>query len=114
MDLYSGLKKRGWKNGEVDNVILDMKTQLRRFKSEFGVEFLERVRRRTRIKTGALRNGWGFTMKQTAIELWNIMGYSWYQEFGTKYIKPTGAIRITMEEADQIAAIAKQRAGIKE
>jgi hypothetical protein len=53
-------------------------------------------------------------MKALAIELWNVRDYSWYQEFGTKYIRPAGFIRRAMEEAEQIADVAKQRVGLKD
>ena len=60
------------KQGDIDKFNIDLGTRLRNFKKEFASEFLDRVRARTPVLTGALQNGWGYDMKQESINVWNI------------------------------------------
>lgn len=99
--------------GEIDNVFAGLQTQLRNFKEEFGMEFMERVKSRTPVRTGHLQNSWGFTMKKTDIEIYNTAEYAAYVEYGTEHIEPRGMLRATLLEVEQIAEVAKERAEAK-
>lgn len=95
--------------GEIEKVFVGLDTRLRRFKEEFGVEFLERVRQRTPVETGKLQRGWGFTMKQSDIAIWNIQDYAAYVEYGTPHMAPRGMLRTTLLEKEEIARVAAER-----
>jgi hypothetical protein len=94
----------------IQNVFAGLNTRLRKFKSEFGVEFMERVKEKTPVITGRLQNGWGFTMKQTDIEIWNVQDYASYVEYGTPKMAPRGMLRRTLLESQDIAKVAMERA----
>ena len=96
-------------SGDIDKFTAGLKTRLRRFKEEFGVEFLERVRQRTPVQSGALQKGWGFRQKQDDIEIWNVEPYAAYVEYGTDKMEPRAMLRTTLLEKEEIAAIAIQR-----
>lgn len=99
--------------GEIDKMFIDLNTNLRKFKQEFAMEFQKRVEDRTPVRTGALQAGWVTTQRQTGFDLSNTQDYAEYVENGTPHMAPKGMIRTTLLETDQIAEVAKQRAGIK-
>ncbi len=101
------------KTGEIDKVFAGLNTKLRRFKSEFGMEFVERVEARTPVISGILQSGWGFTSKATDIEIWNLREYASYVEYGTPKMAPRGMLRATILECEDIAEVAAERAGLK-
>jgi HK97 gp10 family phage protein len=96
--------------GQIDNFIVDLETTLRKFKVEFGVELIARTKARTPVKTGALQNGFGFEVKKTSIAVYNTKDYAGYVEFGTPYMAPRAMLRTSLEESDEIADIAMQKA----
>lgn len=96
-------------DGEIDGVMLDLKTTLRNFKREFGMEFLERVKAKTPVRTGHLQNSWGFTEKRDDLEIYNTAEYAEYVEYGTERMEPRAMLRATLLEKDQIAEVAAQR-----
>lgn len=100
-------------HGEIDNVFAGLDTKLKKFKSEFGVELIDRVRQRTPVITGALRDGWGFTNKATDISIWNTEDYAAFVEYGTVHMEPRGMLRTTLLEKDQIAEVAAKKVGLK-
>ena len=100
-------------NGEIDGIFAGLDTSLRKFKREFGVELLERVKARTPVDTGHLQNSWGFTEKARDIEIYNTKDYAAYVEYGSEHNRPVGMLSTTLLEAEQIAAVARQKAGIK-
>ena len=75
-------------NGEIEQVFSQLNSKLRRFKEAFGVETLERARQRTPVVTGAMKGGWGFTMKATEIEFYNVCDHAYYVEYGTVHQAP--------------------------
>jgi len=100
-------------DGEIDGVFLDLKTTLRNFKREFGMEFLERVKAKTPVRTGHLQNSWGFTETKTDIEIYNTAEYAEYVEYGTERMEPRAMLRATLLEREQIAEVAAERADKK-
>jgi len=99
--------------GEIDNFFVGLDTKLRKFKEEWGVEFLERVRQRTPVQTGALKGGWGFDMKAKDISVYNTKDYAAYVEYGTEKMAPRAMLQTTMLEKELITEVAKQKAGLK-
>jgi hypothetical protein len=97
------------KKGEIDKFNINLDTRLRKFKQEFGIEFLERLRARTPVRSGDLQEGWGFDMKQQSIDIWNTQDYAAYVEYGTEKMAPRAMLRTTLLEKEQIAEVAKQR-----
>lgn len=96
--------------GEIDQVFTNLKTRLRLYKREFGMEVLERTRARTPVVTGEMKAGWGFTEKATELEFWNVSDHSAYVEFGTPTQAPQAPLRRTLLEANEITQIAAERA----
>ena len=100
--------------GEIDKVFAGLDTKLIKFKTEFASEVMKRVTARTPVgKTGKLKNGWGYTMHQKDVEFWNVKEYSRFVEYGTPRMAPRAMLRTTLMEADDIAKVAAQKAGIK-
>jgi hypothetical protein len=98
---------------DIDKVLPGLKTRLRKFKQEYGMEFMERVKARTPVRSGHLQNSWGFDMKATDISIYNVADYASYINDGTPYIQPHRMLETTMLEHDDIAAVAAQKAGLK-
>ena len=98
---------------DIDNVLAGLKTRLRKLKQEYGLEFMERVKARTPVRTGHLQNSWGFRMKLTDIDIYNVQPYASFVEYGSLYQAPRGMMRATMLEHGDILAIAARRAGMK-
>ena len=99
--------------GQIDKFLVQLDTNRRRLKEEFGVELLERTRQRTPVRTGALLGGWGFTVKKDSIEIYNTQDYAGFVEYGTIYMAPRAMLRTSLMEADQILQVAKEKAGLK-
>lgn len=96
--------------GDIDKFIVELDTTLRKFKTEFGIELINRTKVRTPVRTGALQNGWGFETKKTSISVYNTQPYAGYVEFGTPSMAPRAMLRTSLEESDEIAEIAMQKA----
>jgi hypothetical protein len=97
----------------VKDKVLGIKTRLRKFRHEFGKEFLARVQERTPVVTGTLHAGWEYQLKEQDVEVRNRVPYASYVERGTDKMEPRGMLAATKEEAKEIAEVAKERAGIK-
>ena len=100
-------------NGEIDKLFAGLDTKLRKFKREFGVETIERAKRRTPVVSGEMQRGWGFTERAKDIEFYNVSDHAAYVEFGTPKMAPRAPMRTTLLEADDIAKVAKEKAGLK-
>lgn len=98
---------------EIDKVFAGLDTRLRRFKEAFAIEFLDRVKRRTPVRTGKLQRSWGATQRATDVEIYNVADYASYVEYGTERMEPRGMLRATLMEVDQIAEVAAQKVGLK-
>lgn len=99
--------------GEIDRMFIDLDTRLVKFKQEFAMEFQSRVEERTPVLTGALKKGWLTKLTQTGFTISNIQPYASYVENGTEKMAPRAMIATTLVEKDQIAKIAKEKAGLK-
>lgn len=99
-------------HGTLDQLVVRLKTNLRRYKEEFGVELLERTRARTPVLSGALRGGWGFVQKKESIEIYNTKDYAGYVEFGTSRMAPRAMLRTSLSEAQEISDIALKKSGV--
>lgn len=97
-------------SAEINNVFAGLDTRLRNFKKEFGMEFMDRVKAKTPVRTGTLQNSWGFTEKKTDIEIYNVAPYARYVEEGTEKMAPARMLALTMDESKQIAEVAAKRA----
>lgn len=100
-------------NGEIDKVFVGLNTSLRKFKREVGVEITARVEQRTPEITGRLKRGWGFTEKAKDIQIYNVVEYASFVEYGTPHMAPRGMLRATLNELPDIADVAAKRAGLK-
>lgn len=98
---------------EIEGVFAQLDTGLKKFKEEWGMEFLERVKQKTPVRTGHLQNSWGFTMKAQDIEIYNTMPYAVAVEYGNEHMAPRAMMQTTLLESEQITKVAKQKAGIK-
>jgi len=100
-------------NGDIGKIKLDLGTKLRNVKKEFAAEFLDRLRDKTPVRTGALQDGWGQTQKAEGIEIWNVEPYAAFVNNGTAYQRPQRMVERTIAESDIIMEIAVQKAGLK-
>jgi len=98
---------------DVEVTFVEIKSKLRRFKEEYAVEMLERIRARTPVLSGALKGGWGQTQRQDGFEIYNTQDYAGYVEYGTVHMAPRAMIRTTLVEKEQIKEVAFEKAGIK-
>lgn len=98
---------------EISGVVVDLQTRLRKFKREWGIEYMRRVIPKTPRRTGALQGGYGFDEKKESIELYNTKDYATHIEFGTAHIAPVGMMRATFLEGDEISEVAAKNAGMK-
>jgi len=99
--------------GEIDKYFIDLDTRLVNFKKEYAMEFQRRVEERTPVLTGALQKGWLNALTQTGFTISNIQPYASYVEYGTEKMAPRAMIGTTILESEQIAKVAKDKAGIK-
>jgi hypothetical protein len=96
-----------------ETIANDFAKKMDTFMAEFMNEFMRRVAARTPVKTGAAQQGYYIEKDNDVYYLKNTQDYIVYLELGTEYIKPHAMIQTTMLEADDIIAIAKQKAGIE-
>lgn len=95
-------------------VFAGLDTRLRKFKEQFGVEAVERMKQRTPVRTGVLKESYGFTLKAKDVEFWNLAPYATYVENGTPHMAPRAMMRTTLLlESEQIAEVAATKAGLK-
>ena len=94
---------------EIQSVVADLKTRLRKFPKEFAVEFQKRCEDRSPVRTGALKGGWGNEVKNGVVEIYNTKDYASFVEMGTVHHAPVGMMRATALEAEEIAALAVER-----
>lgn len=94
---------------DIAGVFVKLNTRLRRFKQEFGMEFKQRLEDKTPVMTGEMRDGWGFEMKQSDIEIYNTAPHASFVEYGTEKMTPRAPLRRTLLEKDDIAQVAANR-----
>lgn len=97
----------------IDSVMAGLDTKLRKFKQEYGIEFMARVKEKTPVDTGELQGAWGFEMKAEDISIYNVAEHAEFVEYGTPKMAPRGMLRATMQEAEDIARVAAEKAGLK-
>lgn len=90
----------------------DLEKKLARFDDEFAKEFVDRVKSRTPVITGYLKGSWASDVGKTEILIYNTAEYASYVEYGTERLAPRGMLATTITEKEQIAAVAKQKAGL--
>lgn len=97
---------------KVEQVIAEIDSELEGFIDDFAQEFLKRVKQRTPVITGTLQRGWTMSKTETEVEISNDVAYASYVEYGTPKMEPRAMLRTTLIEAEQIAEVAKRRAGL--
>jgi uncharacterized protein CbrC (UPF0167 family) len=92
--------------------------KLTKVKQEFANEFLKRVKEKTPVLTGLLKDSWVVTVKQGKINLTNDAKneegreYVAYVEYGTHRFPGFFMVSLTMMEAEDILQVAKKNAGL--
>lgn len=81
---------------------------LSEFKDKFAKEFLERVKRRTPVVSGTLRDSLSIDVSSEAIELSSDVDYWQFPEAGTINSEPQRFVGRAVEEVDQITDSAKK------
>lgn len=95
-------------------VFAGLDTSLRKYKEQFAVEAVERMKQRTPVRTGVLKESYGFTMKAKDVQFWNLAAYAAYVEYGTPLMAPRAMMRTTLLlESEQISEVAARKAGLK-
>lgn len=98
----------------IKDTFMGMKTGLRKFRHEFGAEFLERVKARTPVVSGRLQAGWDYKLQSYDVVIYNKVHYAGFVEYGTPKMEPRGMLRVTIMEVEQIAEVAAEKAGLKQ
>lgn len=83
------------------------------FAEEFADIFMGRVRRRTPVRTGALRDGWTSEVTENSITIENNVEYAAHVEYGTYKMEPRRMLTSTLMEAEDIAAEAARKVGLE-
>lgn len=65
-------------------------------------EAMNRIERRTPVRSGALQAGWELEKSKGSYQITNKQDYAIYVEEGTATTPPVGMVRTTMEELQQI------------
>lgn len=90
-----------------------LKTNLRKFRHEYSKELLDRVKARTPVITGTLRDGWEYELSQKDVAVRNRVPYASFVEYGTEKMEPRAMLRTTAAEGEEIARVAAERAGLR-
>jgi len=93
-----------------DKIFIDLQSRLRKFKEEWAIEFMERVKEKTPEKSGRLKESYYFTQKQEGIEFASLEDYFKYVEHGTVHMAPRRMVGRTLLEEDEITEIAMRKA----
>ena len=96
-----------------EDVATALNRQLDKFKEYVAEEFLERVKQKTPVVTGNLKEGWYYTETPQGFELNNFESYAIFVEMGTIHFAPRSMIQTTKLELPMIVDKAKQKAGLK-
>jgi prolyl oligopeptidase PreP (S9A serine peptidase family) len=95
-----------------ESVFIDLKTRLRKFKTEFAIEFKTRIEDKTPVRSGDLKAGYFIQQKQEGFEISNTKDYFQHVNNGTPTQRPQRMLERTMQEANSIAEIAANKAGL--
>lgn len=89
-------------------------TEIDKMEEEFVKLFVERVKLKTPVRTGALRDAWQGETVKGAFEFTNDKDYAAAIEFGTEYIAPVGMVTSTLPETEQLLTEARNRTKLKD
>lgn len=87
--------------------------ELDKLEQEFVKLFLERVRLKTPVETGVLRNAWTGEVAVGAYLFENEKEYAAHIEYGTEHIAPVGMVTSTINETEMLLQQAKDRTDLK-
>ncbi len=88
----------------------DAEQQVEAYLREFQKEFLKRLKRRTPVLTGQARDGWESQLNtDNTVTFTNDVPYIGKLENGSSTQAPNGMLKVTVEEAPQIAKLAAAR-----
>lgn len=76
---------------------------------DVATEFFERVKRRTPVITGRLRDGWQLKTTNTSFTVSNAVPYADFVENGTPKMAPRGMLKTTVSELTDIVNTFLQR-----
>lgn len=86
--------------------------KINNFKEEFMNIFMNRVRQKTPVETGALKDGWYIEKHTDGLSLNNDEDYAVYLELGTENIAPVAMVQTTIIESSAIIKEAKQKVNL--
>lgn len=72
--------------------------QIEQLAPKIAEKIIYRVKRRTPVRSGRLRDGWNSSITPSKIIIYNDVDYAPYIEYGTPTIEPVGMLRTTLEE----------------
>ncbi len=93
-----------------DKIFIDLQTRLRRFKEEWAIECMERIKEKTPEKSGRLKESYFVQQKKDGFDLGSVEDYFTYVEHGTSKMRPRRMVGRTLLEEEEITAIAIERA----
>lgn len=89
-----------------DKILLDVD----QFQHNFAEEFEKRLKQRTPVNSGKLRDGWERIVTADAILVQNKVKYATYVENGTEHMAGAHMLKTTKSESSQIAKKAANKA----
>jgi hypothetical protein len=93
-------------------VFEELNLNLEGFAEEFADLFMDRVVRRTPVRTGLLASSWESQVSDDGITISNDVDYAAHVEYGTYKMAPRRMLTTTIMEADDIAAEAARNVGL--
>lgn len=98
---------------DLNVVFVDLDEQVKKFAAEWSREFVERVKQKTPVVSGFLRDSWYTKTYDNEVEIGNSAPYASYVEYGTLNMEPRAMMQTTLLEKDDISKVATERTGIK-
>ena len=95
-----------------ESIILNITKNLELFSDEFAKEFLARLKDKTPRLSGDMADGWDMTRNTDSIDIGNTQDYAGFVEYGTVNMEPRAPLRRTLLEKEDIAQVAKKKAGL--
>jgi hypothetical protein len=79
-----------------------MVTKLQGLPQWLGQTVVDRVKQKTLVRTGALRDAWAFEVDGSLLTVGNTMPYAIFVELGTPKMAPQGMLSTTILEVPQL------------
>ena len=91
------------------NILKKLKNVDDMFADEFGKEYLKRVKEKTPVRSGTLRDGWEVKTPNNDVVVENNVPYADYVENGTEHMAGAFMAKVTASETGEIIKVVERR-----